>query len=60
MAVEEKDQKTLLIAELEWVKAELVDYRVKEKKAFLESQKFFDLLGSCFAALIDYDFERDV
>lgn len=58
IVVEEQSKNPLLTAELEWVKVELVDYRVGEegrwtekKKAFLELLEFFNPLGNRFAFL---------
>lgn len=60
----EKDQNTLLVTELEQVKAKLADYwagvegrRAQDKKTFLESEEFFDLLCSRSIVLFQYGFE---
>lgn len=49
----EKDRNSPLMVELEQMKKRLVyfevreeEYRAQEKKTFLESEEFFDLLGS--------------
>lgn len=54
---EKKGKNSLLTAELEKVRVELADYQAREeghwaeKKIFLESLGFFDLLGSHSALL---------
>lgn len=59
---EEKDNNSLLMAELDHIKEELVNYKdregcwIEKKKPFLESPKFYNLLGDCFAFLFEHGF----
>lgn len=60
--IEDKGKNSLLTIELEWVKAELADYRVREEghweeKDFLELAVFFVLLGNHFAFLFEHKLE---
>lgn len=56
----EKDRNSILIIELDHIKDKLVDYKIgakghwdEKKKVFLESPKFYDLLGDHSAFLFE-------
>lgn len=72
MVTLEKDKNSLLTSEIELIeleraKAELTNYKAeeegrktREKKAFLELEEFFNLLGSRAAIMFEYCFDKVV